>query len=107
VKTQEFDFQERENAMGRSRRGKKNKQQQGFSGPVQRHVWGSMLPDAGLEGRNKRRFFNTLSRIMILSAGVAGAFLGMSVLGWTGALIGFLVAAALMFAFVVGGRYLR
>jgi hypothetical protein len=44
---------------------------------------------------------------MVLSAGVAGAFVGYSVLGLVGAVVGFLVFVGLMGKFVVGGRYYR
>ena len=55
----------------------------------------------------KRRFFNQISGIMVLSAAVAGALFGYSLLGLVGGIIGLIAAAALMGKFVVRGRYFR
>jgi len=44
---------------------------------------------------------------MVLSAGVAGAVLGYSALGWVGAVIGFAVGVVLVGKFVVRDRYYR
>jgi hypothetical protein len=93
--------------VGRSRRGRRRHRQQGFSGFGQKQAWRPLLRGMGLRGRGKRQFFNSMSGIMVFSAGVTGAFFGFSVLGWSGAVVGFLVAAALMSAFVTKGRYLR
>lgn len=91
----------------RRRRGGKNKRHRGFSGPGQRQAWEPILRGAGIGGREKRSFFNTVSGIMVLSAGVAGACFGYSLLGFFGAVVGFIVAAGLVGKFVKKGRYLR
>ena len=67
----------------------------------------SLAQGVGASGGEKRQFLNQISGIMVLSAGVAGAFVGYSVLGLVGAVVGFLVFAGLMGKFVVGGRYYR
>jgi hypothetical protein len=61
----------------------------------------------GAAGGEKRRLLNQISGIMVLSAGVAGAFFGFVMLGVAGAVIGFVAFAGLMGKFVVGGRYYR
>ncbi len=60
-----------------------------------------------MSGGEKRRFLNQISGIMVLSAVVARAFLGYTVLGLVDAVIGFVVVAGSVGKFVVGGRYYR
>src|SRR5438067_1535886 len=79
--------------VGRSKHRRGGKRNQGFSGPGQRHAWGLMARDAGIRGREKRDFFNQASGIMVLSAGVAGAIFGYSLLGWIGGIVGLMAAA--------------
>lgn len=92
--------------MGR-RRGKRGRRPQGFSGPEQRPVTDMLARGVGAQGRGKRQFFNQLSGIMVLSAAVAGAFLGYTWLGCFGAVIGLVVAGGAMSKFVVGQRFYR
>ena len=58
-------------------------------------------------GREKRGFLNSVSGIMVISAGVAGAFFGYGIMGALGALIGGVLCAGFVTKFVVGGRYFR
>jgi hypothetical protein len=93
--------------VARPRNRRRSNRNKGFSGPGQRHAWGLITRGAGIRGREKRRFFNQISGIMVLSAAVAGAVFGYSLFGWLGGITGLLVAAALMGKFVVRGRYFR
>jgi hypothetical protein len=93
--------------MGRSRRRRRSKRAQGFNGPGQRHAWNLVTRGAGLRGREKRQFFNQISGIMALSATIAGAIFGYSLMGWLGAILGLVVAAGLMAKFLVSNRYYR
>ena len=93
--------------MGRKRKSRRGKRAQGFSRPGQGQAWGLITRGAGIKGGEKRRFFNQLSGIMVLSAAVAGALFGYSLLGWLGGIIGLIVGAALMGKLVIRGRYFR
>ena len=84
--------------MGKGRRG--GRQGFGFGGH-------SLAEGAGARGREKRGMLNQMSGIMVLSAGVAGAFFGYSVFGLVGAAIGFIACAGFTSKFVTGGRYFR
>lgn len=61
----------------------------------------------GARGKDKRQLFNQFSGIMVVSAAVAGAFLGYSWFGFLGAVLGLIFAAAAMNNFVVRKRYYR
>jgi hypothetical protein len=58
----------------------------GFTGPGFRQAWSVILP--GLEGPDKKRYFNDLSGGIILIAGACGAVLGLLSFGWIGAVLG-------------------
>lgn len=72
----------------------RGRQPQGFSGPEQRPVTDTLARGVGAKGRSKRHLFNQISGIMIMSAAVAGAFLGYTWLGCFGAVVGLIIAAA-------------
>lgn len=93
--------------MGRPKNNRRGRRQKGFSEPGHRQAWDYMLRGSGVQGREKRRFFNTISGGMVLSAGLVGAFFGYSLLGLLGILIGFLVAGGLMANFVIKSRSFR
>ena len=93
--------------MGRSRRRQSRNRSQGFSGSVQLLAWGPITRRAGIRGRRKRKFFNQVSVVMVLSVGMIGAAFGYSLLGWVGAILGFLVAAGFMNKFVIRKRFYR
>jgi hypothetical protein len=86
---------------------RRSKRAQGFSGSGQRQAWNLVTRGTGVRGREKRQFFNQISGIMVLSAAIAGAIFGYSLLGWLGAILGLVVAAGLMAQFVVRNRYYR
>lgn len=92
--------------MGR-RRGNRGRQPQGFSGPEQRPVTDTLARGVGAKGRSKRHLFNQISGIMIMSAAVAGAFLGYTWLGCFGAVVGLIIAGGVISKLVVGRRYYR
>ena len=58
----------------------------GFTGPGfgQLHRW--MLP--GLEGAEKKRYFNEVSGGIVLAVGLGGLILGLALLGPIGAIVG-------------------
>jgi hypothetical protein len=58
----------------------------GFTGPGFRQAWSAILP--GLEGPDKKRYFNELSQGIVLIAGFCGAALGLICFGWIGAILG-------------------
>jgi hypothetical protein len=61
----------------------------------------------GFFGSDKRRALNQISAYMVLVGGVAVACFGYSLLGWVGAIVGFLVGIGLITKAVQRGRFFR
>ena len=66
--------------------GRRPSRPDGFTGPGFRQLYDWLLP--GLRDAEKRRFFNEISRGVVLAAGTCGAALGLACFGWVGALLG-------------------
>ena len=77
----------------------------GFTGPGFRQAWSWLLP--GLGGADKKRYFNELSGVVILAAGVGGLVLGMAWLGPIGAILGLGAGIAAGGSFAGSGRFYR
>ena len=69
-----------------------------------RQVVDALLP---LEGRERRRFFNTMSASLVVSLGLGGALLGGSWGGPVGAVVGFGAGVAAGGRFVERRRFFR
>src|SRR4051812_15180412 len=77
----------------------------GFTRPGFRQLYAWMMP--GLAGAEKRRFFNEVSGVVVLAAGLCGAGLGFACLGWLGGALGLVVGIAAGGSLVEAGRYHR
>jgi hypothetical protein len=69
------------------------------------HLYSAMMP--GLQGRQKRTFFNSICVWGIVGAGLAGAVTGGSSFGILGAIAGFLGAFWIGIAFLKRERFYR
>jgi hypothetical protein len=59
-----------------------------------RHAWDRIAP--GIRGRDRRQLFNRLSSGNVLGMGLLCGFMGASVAGPVGAIIGFVIGVALV-----------
>jgi hypothetical protein len=77
----------------------------GFTGPGFRQLHRSILP--GLEGPDKKRYFNALSGGIVLAAGASGLVLGLSCFGPIGAILGLGAGIAAGGSFAESRRFYR
>jgi len=77
---------------------------QGFTGHGWRQLFDAMLP---MRGRERKLFFNTASRGLVVGLGLGGAMLGYSWAGPVGAAIGFGIGATAGGLFVEKRRFYR
>ena len=77
----------------------------GFTGPGFRQLYRWILP--GLEGHEKKRYFNEVSRGIVLAAGLCGAVLGLACFGWVGAILGLGGGVAAGGSFAESRRFYR
>jgi hypothetical protein len=61
----------------------------------------------GLQGREKREFFNGIASWMIMGFALGGAMAGYAWLGWLGAFFGFGAGLAMGGGFAEKGRFFR
>lgn len=93
--------------MSRRSRGRKAQRPKGFSSGFLRPLSNIVPHGTGMQGKQKRRYFNTLSGAMVCGAGVAGAVGGFSLLGLPGAVVGTVCGAGLMSRYVIKNRFFR
>jgi len=77
----------------------------GFTGPGFRQLHRSILP--GLEGSNKKGYFNALSGGIVLAAGACGLVLGLACLGPIGAVLGLGAGIVAGGSFAESNRFYR
>jgi hypothetical protein len=77
----------------------------GFTGFGFRHAWNWILP--GLEGPDKKQYFNNLSGGIILAGGLCGLLLGLACFGPIGAVLGLGFGVAAGGTFAKSNRFYR
>ena len=77
----------------------------GFTGPGFRQLHRWILP--GLEGAEKKRYFNAVCGGIVLAAGICGLLLGLVWFGWIGAILGLGGGVAAGGSFAESRRFYR
>jgi hypothetical protein len=77
----------------------------GFTGFGFGRAWNRILP--GLQGPDKKRYFNELSGGIIVAAGLCGLLLGLACLGPFGAILGLGAGIAAGESFASSNRFYR